>query len=355
MKNYINYINERFENYTKLATSIIDADNDKDWEIKTKKLIDFDIDYDYDLKKDGWDNILTINFNVTDFLKMLGLDDVPEYVFSILSDWTAYDTPDDDDDDLKLEHNLGYFDDESDEYMKKILNLFDIKTKNDDDFREKTIIFFELFEKDETIANELENLIYDIRGMISSTIQDKANEIDSKINFEYSYNRTNYNKKEKYDFDIKINLENLEDEKTIKEFVLKSKDAIEEVDEDFRYDYTITDEKFKKTNKSFREYELKRIFDYCEFQEEDIIAKNIILNDEIIEEISKIGGLIEKFIKDYDTQKEYITYYDDLDDIEIDSEAEKIKRITNLRKQNIILPKIEKEFGYIADLDKFNI
>jgi len=78
-------------------------------------------------------------------------------------------------------------------------------------------------------------------------------------------------------------------------------------------------------------------------------------NDEIIEEISKIGGLIEKLIKDYDTQKEYITYYDDLDDIEIDSEAEKIKRITNLRKQNIILPKIEKEFGYIADLDKFNI
>jgi len=362
MKKYINYITERYDiddEYTQLAISLINAISNDGFDKNIRKLIDFDIDYDFDIETSWKTNILKIDFNVIEFFEMLDID-AYEYDLSTLSEWTGYDTPDEDLEELTLENNINYFNDETNEYIKKILNLFEIKT-TDDDFQDKVIMFFNLFENNKEITDKITSTIWSIRGMISTAIKKSATEIESKINFEFGYNDRIGNMKPDYDMFLKINLIDFKDEKTVKEYVSKSKDGIESID-NFKYEYIIDDDEsnqinLNQTNKNIRDYELKKIFEYCEFEEEDLIFNSVVVSDDNINDILKIGGLFKKVIYDYKTQKDYITYYDniDLNDIDIKPEKEKINRIKTLQQNNIILPKVDKEFGYLVNVSEFNI
>jgi len=282
------------------------------------KLIDMDIGYEYKFLKYAYDyDRISIVFEQEVFCEFYNFDDNE---LSYFVDYNSFYVPEEY---VDIDQTSTYFDIEK---LKKLLKITNDKIDTYDIVRilEYTSIEKQLDEIKSLIAYTYENAKQKI-----------ANDIESKIPFDISFSHEN-----KTYIDVTIDLVELDDEKTLKEFLLKYNDILADAAKiGFDFYDEIIDEYLDDIPKIVSD-----IYITLENNIEDIL-KSLTIKKYNIYEIISIGGIFSDFIKKEEFQDKLLFNGDDL--YNMTETYEKLK--------DIIHPNIKRKFDKLKKRKKFNI
>ena len=296
-----------------LYTYLYKADDD------FKKLIDMNIDYEYEILRYAYDyDRISIVFEQEDFCDFY---DFTENEISYYTDYNSHYTPEEYVDIDQLE---SYFDIEK---LKKSLKITNDKIDLYDILRilESTSIEKKLDEIKTSIAYTYENAKQKI-----------ANDIQLKIPFDISLS---YERDNTY-VDVTIGLVELDDEKSLKEFLLKYQDTLSEA-ANIAFDF------YDEINDEYLDDIPKVVSDIYDSLENDIndILKSLYIKKYHISDIISLGGVLLDYIKKEEYQDKILFNGDDL--YNMTETYEKLK--------NIIHPNIKRKFNKLKNRKKFNL
>jgi len=288
----------------KLVWNYIYRDPNIDIDDETKKLINIDYDYTYELKKYAYDyNRIILSFENEDLISYFELD--YDYSLGSLINYISYNKPEEL---CEISELVNYFNYDKikkllklkkDAYLDKILEIL-YKTSLKDDF-------------DEVKWKHEYSILYAKTKI--------AEEIDNNLMYEFSYN--NATKK----MEIEIYLKNLDEHKTVNEFLLSYKNILSKADK-IEYEYQIDDDDLEEIPKY-----VNIILSKLENNIDQIInTLNINIYD--ISDISKMGGVFLDYIKTKKFQESFIQEQIDVYDLE--------QVYDNLRY--ILAPGLEKKY-----------
>ena len=339
--------------------------NGKEDDVAFKDIIGIDIEkYKYKVEQKHYGD-LSLFFKEKDLNELL---DIESGVLNFALQFTGYNNYEYDVDDSEVGYIVS---DENEQLVKKLFNLLDIKIETDSE--NISDVFQALGDNIIDIGNITYEISCEYENAVKKNCLDALKNLPFDLSNEYDRN---------YDFELVFNFDDVEE--YIKKHKLKDINTIGDLikktdfsdfdysrldnpwETDYKYDYKDVDKAFQK--------EVKQLIDKLEegMKEPDYYDPNQLnlfqdIDDEIIKKILKhqpkkynfqyifkkldirnlhyaqrVGGKILGWFKSYEFQKEFM-------------KDEKLENYNQLKKEKIIHPAIEYEYGHLPIAAAYNL